>query len=100
MRYRVTMRSTVFTCLAVFLMSRCAVVQRIDSALDCNAICERYASCFDKSYDVSACASRCRASASERPDFRRKADLCNACLTARSCVSSFACVSECVSVVP
>ena len=100
MRYRVAMRSTVVTFLAVSLLSSCAVVQKIDSAIDCNGICERYASCFDKGYDVSACASRCRASASEKPDFRRKADMCNACLTDRSCVSAFACVSECVSVVP
>lgn len=82
------------------VLSSCAVVQKIDTAIDCNGICDRYASCFDKKYDVSACASRCRASASE-PDFRRKADMCNACISERSCVAAtFACVTECVSVVP
>lgn len=82
-------------------VSACAVVQKVEAAIDCNGICERYASCFDKSYDVSACASRCRASASERPNFRRKADLCHACITERSCVAAtFACVTECVAVVP
>lgn len=83
------------------LSSSCAVVQKIDSAIDCNGICDRYASCFDKKYDVSACASRCRDSASKEPDFRRKADMCNACISERSCVqATFACVTECVSVVP
>lgn len=100
MGYRTIMRSIVFASLTVSVMSTCAVVQKIDSAIDCNGICERYASCFDKGYDVSACASRCRASASAKPEFRRTADMCNACLTDRSCVSSFACVSECVTVVP
>jgi hypothetical protein len=50
---------------------------------------------------VSACAERCRDSASKDDDFRRKADTCNACITERSCVAAtFACVGECVSVVP
>ena len=85
---------------AVMSMSGCVVAQRVDSALDCNGICERYAGCYDKSYDVSACASRCRAAASDKPDYRRTADMCNACLTDRSCMSAFACTSECISVVP
>jgi hypothetical protein len=98
------MRSTVKTLLVGLLAlagSGCAVVQKIDSAIDCNGICERYKSCFDSKYDVSACAERCRDSASKDSDFRRKADTCNACITERSCVAAtFACVGECVSVVP
>jgi uncharacterized protein YceK len=90
-----------FVMLALCALSGCAVVQKIDSAIDCNGICERYASCFDKSYDTSACASRCRASASNDTDFRRKADMCNACISERSCVqATFACATQCVSVVP
>jgi hypothetical protein len=83
------------------VLSSCVVVQKVESAIDCNGICDRYASCFDKKYDTSACASRCRASASADVDFRRKADVCNACISERSCVAAtFACVTECVSVVP
>lgn len=79
----------------------CAVVQKIDSAIDCNGICERYATCFDTKYDTSACASRCRASASAEPNFRRKAEACNECISVRSCAAAtFACVTECLSVVP
>lgn len=79
----------------------CAVVQKVDTAIDCQGICERYASCFDSKYDVSGCASRCRTNAGREADFRRKADMCNACISERSCVAAtFACVSECVSVVP
>jgi uncharacterized protein YceK len=88
--------------LAVALVtSGCAVVQRVETAIDCNGICERYASCFDSKYDVSACAARCRSEARKEPDFRRKADMCNTCISERSCVAAtFACVTECASVVP
>lgn len=90
-------------CLLVFavLFGSCAVVQKIDTVIDCQGICDRYRSCFDDQYDVSACASRCRKTASEDPDFRRKADVCNACINQRSCVAAtFACGAECLSVVP
>jgi hypothetical protein len=87
--------------LTLLFASQCAVVQTIDSAIDCNGICERYASCFDKKYDVGTCASRCRHAASNEPDFRHKADTCNACISERSCVAAtFSCLTECVSVVP
>jgi hypothetical protein len=90
-----------FVMISALLASGCAVVQKVDTAIDCNGICERYKSCFSGDYDVSACASRCRASASKDADFRRKADMCNACISERSCVAAtFACGTECVSVVP
>jgi hypothetical protein len=90
-----------FSALVLGAASGCAVVQKIDSAIDCNGICDRYAACFDKKYDVSACASRCRAAASADPNYRRKADMCSACITERSCAgATFACITECASVVP
>ena len=87
--------------LLLLISSGCAVVQRIDTAIDCNGICNRYASCFNKDYDTEGCASRCRASGRAEADFRRKADMCNACITERSCIAAtFACAAECASVVP
>ena len=87
--------------LLLLIMSSCAVVQRIETAVDCSGICSRYASCFDKRYDTDACETRCRASARADTDFRLKAEHCNACISERSCVSAtFACAAECVSVVP
>lgn len=86
---------------AASVLGSCAVVQHVDTAIDCAGICDRYQSCFDSSYDTSACAARCRKSASKDPDFRRKADVCHACISERSCVkATVACVTECVSVVP
>jgi hypothetical protein len=87
--------------LALALGGCATVVQRIDSAIDCSGICSRYASCFDSRYDVDACETRCRSSASKDVDYRRKADMCNACISERSCASaSFSCLVECTAVVP
>ncbi len=86
---------------AVMALSGCAVVQKVDTALDCNGICERYKSCYDSDYDVSACASTCRQKASENKDFTRKADMCMACIKEQSCTAAtFKCASDCLSVVP
>ena len=81
----------------VLLLGACGV----DAALDCHAICERYRSCFESSYDVGACEVRCRDRSSSTPDYRRQADQCNACIDERSCAAStFNCVGQCASVVP
>ncbi len=73
----------------------------VDAALDCRAICGRYASCYDADYDTSACESRCRTRADDDADFKRQADMCDACITDRACASAtFSCASECSSVVP
>ncbi|HEY0881992.1 MAG TPA: hypothetical protein VGD87_10705 [Archangium sp.] len=90
-----------FALLFVVLSTGCAVVQKVDSAIDCAGICDRYASCFDKSYDTGACASRCRSEASKDKNYRRKADMCMACITERSCAeATMSCLTECASVVP
>ena len=89
---------------ALFLalaLCRCAVVQTIDSALDCRAICNRYSTCFDTGYDIDGCESRCRRNASEDKDYRHKADRCNDCISEKSCAkATFSCLPECVGVVP
>lgn len=83
------------------VVGSCAVVQKVDNVIDCQGICDRYRSCFDSDYDVAACASRCRSHSSDDSDFRRKADVCNACISERSCTAAtFKCAADCVSVVP
>ena len=78
-----------------------SVVQTIGSAIDCNGICNRYQTCFDSKYDVSACASRCRDSAGKDDDYRRKADKCYGCLNDKACAqATFSCALECLAVVP
>ena len=85
----------------VMLLCGCVMVQKVETAIDCNGICSRYGSCFDSKYDVSACELRCRDASSTDRDYRRKADMCNACISDRSCASAtFACVVECAAIVP
>lgn len=77
------------------------IVQKIDSAIDCDGICNRYKGCFDAKYDVAACESRCRDTSAQDGDYRRKADACNECITDRACASAtFSCGVACVAVVP
>ncbi len=73
----------------------------IDSAADCQSICDRYKTCFDSTYDTTSCASRCRADSNTNADHKRQADTCNACIDSRSCASStFNCAASCGSIVP
>lgn len=73
----------------------------IDAAVDCQGICNRYKDCFDKNYDVSACASRCRSNANADSTYKGKADSCKACIDGASCTAAvFTCSSNCAAVVP
>ena len=73
----------------------------IDAAIDCHSICSRYADCWDATYDVGACESRCRSHSSTDTDYRHAADECSACINDRACgAAAFSCAVQCVSVVP
>jgi hypothetical protein len=73
----------------------------IDAAFDCDTICTRYKDCFDGSYDVAACADRCRGKAEDTNDFYRSVDRCESCIDDRACASAtFSCSSDCSEVVP
>ena len=73
----------------------------VDAAIDCHSICSRYSECYDTTYDVSACETRCRSHSSSDTAYRNLADQCSACITNRACpAATFNCASECSSVVP
>lgn len=83
---------------AVLSLGAC---QPIDAAFDCDTICTRYKDCFDGSYNVETCASRCRANAKASNDFYHTVDKCEACIDDRACASAtFSCNSDCGQVVP
>lgn len=87
--------------LLLALVSSSFACGAIGSALDCRAICSRYASCFDAAYDVGACESRCRTNSEADRDYRRRADHCNACIDDRACSTvGFSCATQCSSIVP
>jgi len=73
----------------------------INNAVDCQAICNRYQSCFNSSYDTGACASRCRTDSANDPDYQHKATVCSACIDQQSCTSAtFSCSGSCGTIVP
>ena len=68
----------------------------IDQAFDCQSVCSRYQSCFNKDYDVGKCRDNCRNKISQA-----KADACESCIDDKSCTAAtFSCVSECAGIVP
>lgn len=72
----------------------------VDTAIDCNKICNRYKDCFDAAYDTGACVDRCKTNADDR-DYSDKVNGCEACIDDRSCSdATFKCATQCVSVVP
>lgn len=83
-------------------LAGCATTtHKVEAAVDCGGICKRYQSCFAKDYDVEGCTNTCRRKAAEDIDHRRKADKCMACIDERSCTNAtFACATECLSIVP
>lgn len=71
----------------------------VENAYNCDQICDRYRDCFDANYDTDACQARCERNADD-DRFAERASDCETCLDDRSCSGSFACVGECVGIVP
>jgi hypothetical protein len=71
-----------------------------DAIFDCQAVCSRYAECYDANYDVDKCRSNCRTASANDPSVRNRADECHACIEDKSCVGAFSCTSSCATIVP
>jgi len=72
-----------------------------DKLFDCQSVCSRYETCFDKSYDVGACRNRCKDKADADKSYQTKADACEACIDDKSCTAAaFQCPTQCVGIVP
>jgi hypothetical protein len=68
----------------------------VEQAFDCNSVCNKYQSCFNKDYDVGKCRDKCRDKIS-----KDKADSCESCINDKSCASAtFSCATECAGIVP
>jgi hypothetical protein len=73
----------------------------VKNAYDCNHICSRYSECFDTSYDVDTCESKCKDSANDNDAFANKADDCQSCEDDMSCAgATFNCGAQCIGIVP
>ena len=91
-------------CGATALASGCGSddpVNEIQNRVTCDDVCQRYADCFDGSYDVDGCTDRCTndSTASDEKDGKLKA--CDACMDDKSCTSAvFNCATDCGTFVP
>jgi hypothetical protein len=73
----------------------------VKNAYDCDHICERYQSCFDTSYDVDSCETKCKNNADSDDSFADKASSCQSCEDGDSCVAAaFSCADDCADIVP
>ena len=88
--------------LASMVAGACSAADPITNKFDCNDVCQRYADCFNHSYDVGACRSRCESDASNSDAKQRKLDDCHDCIgSASSCVADIAdCAPSCGNFVP
>jgi len=76
-------------------------VNAIENRITCKDVCQRYADCFDGSYDVDACTDRSSkdSTASDEKDGKLKA--CDACMDEKACLSTvFNCGTDCGTFVP
>jgi len=97
---KIIIRGAWLALFCVFL-SAASGCDTVETAFDCNTVCNRYRDCYQSDYDVGACRSRCRASAEHDPNTRAKADACESCLDGKSCVAAtFDCTTECSGIVP
>src|SRR5262245_36437675 len=79
----------------------CGAEKKLENAIDCHGICQRYSDCFDASYDVSSCRDRCQDSVDRGDLTFDEVDSCESCIDDRSCASgTINCATECVGVVP
>lgn len=99
------MRTATLICIlaAVAATTACGddIVEEITNTVDCEDVCSRYADCFDKDYDVSACIDRCEDKADADENQETRLERCDDCMDDKSCTSTaFACTTECLGLVP
>ena len=84
-----------FLSLALF-GAGCSPADPITNKFTCHEVCQRYAGCFNKDYDVSGCTSSCESEAANGDDKQTKLDDCHSCIGDKSSVSDFAnCSGSC-----
>ena len=70
------------------------------NAFNCSDLCNRYRDCFDHSYDVGACSSRCQSNANSNQNFDERANSCQNCLNENSCAGAALSCPSCAGIVP
>ena len=76
----------------------CSAADDISNKFSCHDVCQSYSDCFDKTYDVDSCTSKCESEADNSDDKQKKLDDCHSCIDDKSCVADFAtCSGTCGS---
>lgn len=71
----------------------------IEVLVDCQAICDKYADCFDPDASVSECRDRCEENADDE-DYAASVDDCEACIDDKTCAASAVeCATDCAGIV-
>ena len=70
------------------------------NAFNCNDLCNRYQSCFDKSYNTGACEDRCTNIADTSTAAHDRANACQNCLNQNSCAGAAFNCPDCAGLVP
>jgi hypothetical protein len=85
----------------VFALAAVSACSSVDNVIDCHTICKRYGDCFNSSYDVGACETRCKNNSASDQNFQSKVNTCDACIDDKSCASAtFNCAPSCNGIVP
>jgi hypothetical protein len=89
--------------LALFTVSAlgCSSADKVTDTIDCHQVCQRYADCYNSSYDVDGCTSRCESSAADSGANMNELQSCDDCIGDKSCLSAtFNCATQCGGIVP
>ena len=87
--------------LFVALAGGCNPVTEIDESVDCRDVCNRYATCYNASYDTASCRYRCEGLVDADGGRSRAANDCDTCMDDMSCVSAvFTCGTACRGILP
>ena len=67
----------------------------LEESVNCNAACEKYASCEDNDYDSAGCFDRCETRSDNDKDFASRVNVCDACLEGKACDEQAGCLEDC-----
>ena len=96
------MKSVSLALFALTLAIGCSAADPITNKFDCQNVCQRYADCFNKDYDVQGCRDRCESDASNSDQKQAKLDDCADCIgDGSSCIEDITqCTTSCGAFVP
>jgi hypothetical protein len=75
-------------------------IDDLDTASDCNTICNRYQDCVQEHRSLTDCVESCERSSRKDDRFMERVDDCASCIDANACDITTKCEDECAGVMP